>query len=56
MFCKVTFVIGKNDLSFGMYSSINLAPRKLDSADSPKTFLLLFLALGNIMISWSYEF
>ena len=50
LFCKATFLIGKDNIFFGMCSSVNFAPRSLASADSPKKFFLLFLALGNAIL------
>ena len=44
---KLTFVIGENDLLFGMCSSVFSTLISLVPADSTEKLFLLFLLLGN---------
>ena len=46
LFCKGPFIIGKNNLFFGMCSSVPFTSRSLDCAVFPRKFFLFFLPLG----------
>ena len=46
LFCKVTLIIGENNLFFCGCSSVPFALSSLVSSDSPGKFYLLFLPIG----------
>ena len=45
--CRGIFIIGENNLFFGLCSSISSTPRGLASADSSRKFYLLLFPLGS---------